>query len=240
MVKKFLSRRNLSIAVSVLAVAVLFTAFKKKKDDLVQPPASGLMAFNLAPDQPAVNIALSGNLLGGAPLAYGSFTGTYLNIYSGSRRVESYSATGNELLDSLTYPFEQGKYYSVFVVGVNNNYKNIVALDNYDSLTASSDKAYVRYINAIPGSSTSNVQMEAEGSSVVNASASFGQVSPFVAVTPGSLSINVSNESAVNANRTITVAGQKAYTVLLMGMPNQTDTTKAVQIRFIENGTITD
>jgi hypothetical protein len=33
---------------------------------------------------------------------------------------------------------------------------------------------------------------------------------------------------------------QKAYTILLMGQPNQTDSTKAVQIRFIENGTVTN
>lgn len=239
MIKKFLLRRSILMIAGALFIAVLFTACKKDNNDIVQTPVSGLMAFNLAPDQPAVRVALSGNLIGGAPLSYGSFTGTYLNIYSGSRRVESY-ASGNQLLDSLTYPFEQGKYYSVFVVGANNTYKNIVTLDNYDSLTASSGKAYVRYINAIPGSATSNVSITNDGSTVVNSSASFGQVSLFMPVTPGSLSINVSNENAVNANRTITVAGQKAYTVLLMGMPNQTDSTKAVQIRFIENGTVTD
>lgn len=238
MVKKFLLNRSISMITGALFIAILLTACSKDDNDIDQTPVSGLMAFNLAPDQPAVSITLSGNLIGGTPLGYGSFTGTYLNIYSGSRRVESY-ASGNQLLDSLTYPFEPGKYYSVFVTGANNTYKNIVVPDNYDSLTASPDKSYVRYINAIPGSATSNVSITDDGSSVVNSSASFGQVSAFMAVTPGSLNINVSNESA-DANRSITVAGQKAYTVLLMGMPNQTDSTKAVQIRFIENGTITD
>lgn len=236
MIKKFLSRKSIMIAASVLSMAVLFSACKKNKDDVPQTGVARLMAFNLATDQPVVNFGLSNNLFG-APLNYGSFTGTYLNIYPGNRQVSSYGASNN-LLDSLTYSFEQGKYYSAFVVGSNNNYKNIVVQDNYDSLTASSGKAYVRYVNAITGSSSSNVSITSGTTNVVNGNASLGQVSPFIAVTPGALTINVSNENT--ANRTITVAQQKAYTILLMGQPNQTDSTKAVQIRFIENGTITD
>lgn len=237
MIRKFLSRKSILIAASIVSMAVLFTACKKNKDDVPQTGVAGVMAFNLATDQPVVSIGLSGNLLGGAPLNYGSFTGTYLNVFPGNRQVSAYGASNN-LLDSLTYSFEQGKYYSVFVVGNNNNYKNVVVQDNYDSLTASSGKAYVRYINAIAGSGSSNVSVKSGATNVFNGSATFGQVSPFVAVAPGSLTVDVSNENS--ANRTISVAGQKAYTILLMGQPNQTDSSKAIQIRFIENGTVTD
>jgi hypothetical protein len=240
MIKKFLSCKRLVVFASVVSIAVLFSACKKNNNDVPKTPVAGLMAFNLAPDQPQVGVALSGNFLPGTPLSYGSFTGTYLNIYAGSRSVNSYGGPGSQLLDSLTYPFEQGKYYSVFVVGTNNSYKNIIAQDNYDSLTASSGKAYVRYINAIADQSSSNVTVSSNGTNVVNSSASFGQVSPFVAVTPGQLNVAVSNEGSVNASRTINVSQQKAYTVLLMGQPNQTDSSKAVQIRFIENGTVTN
>lgn len=237
MIRKFLSRKSILAVVSMLSIAVLFSACKKDKGDVVQTPVSALMAFNLATDQPLVSVGLSGNLFGGASLGYGSYTGTYLNVYSGNRQVSSYGASNN-LLDSLTYPFEQGKYFSLFVVGTNNNYKNVLVQDNYDSLTASSGKAYVRYVNAIAGAGSSNVAISSNGTNVVSNSASFGQVSPFVAVTPGSLSVNVSNEAS--ASRTITVEQQKAYTILLMGQPNQTDSTKAVQIRFIQNGAVTD
>ena len=237
MIRKFLLRKSIFVAASVLFIAVLFSACKKDKGDVVQTPVAGLMAFNLVTDQPAVSVGLSGNLLGGAPLSYGSYTGTYLNVYAGDRQISSYGAS-NTLLDSLTYPFEQGKYYSLFVTGTNNNYKNIVVQDNYDSLTASSGKAYVRYINAIAGSAPSNVGITSGEANVVSDIASPGKVSAFTAVTPGALTVNVSNGSS--ASRTITVAQQKAYTILLMGQPNQTDSTKAVQIRFIENGTVTD
>lgn len=236
MIRKFLSRKSIMVVVGILSIAFLFSACKKNTGDVVQTPVAGLMAFNLATDQPVVSVGLSGNLLG-APLNYGSYTGTYLNVYAGNRQVSSYGNTNN-LLDSLTYPFEQGKYYSLFVVGTGNNYKNIVVQDNYDSLTASSGKAYIRYVNAIAGAASSNVTIASGETNVVSNDASFGQVSPFVAVAPGSLNINVSNGGS--ASRTITVAQQKAYTILLMGQPGQTDSTKAMQIRFIENGTVTD
>ncbi|MBO9682608.1 MAG: DUF4397 domain-containing protein [Flavisolibacter sp.] len=236
MIRKFLLRKSIVVAAGVVSLAVLFTACMKDKNDVPQSQVSALMAFNLVTDQPAVSVGLSGNLLG-APLNYGNFTGTYLNIYSGTRQLSAYNGS-NTLLDSTTYTFEPGKYYSVFVTGTNNNYKNVVVQDNYDSLKASSGKAYVRYVNAIAATSASTVSISSGEGSLVNNSASPGQVSPFIAVTPGSLNVNVSN--GTSASRTINVAQQKAYTILLMGQPNQTDTTKAVQIRFIENGTVRD
>jgi hypothetical protein len=240
MIRKFMTRQGLALTAGILLCAFVFSGCDKNEDNIVSTPVSGLMAFNLAPDQPAVDVVLSGNLLGGAPLAYGSFTGTYLNIYAGNRRLDSYNAVNNQLLDSMTYAFQGDKYYSVFVVGANGNYRNIITQDNYDSLSAASGKAYVRYINAIPGSASSDVMISSGGTNVVNSSAMFGQVSPFVAVSPGQLMVNVSGENSVNANRTITVAQQRAYTILLAGMPNAADSSQAVQIRFIENGTITN
>jgi Domain of unknown function (DUF4397) len=230
-----------SIALGSIAMLSMFlTSCLKDKDvDNNQTSAAGLMAFNLVPDQQAVQVALSGNLVPGSPFAYTSFTGRYISIFPGSRFVESANATG-ESLDSLTYNFEPGKYYSLFVVGSGSNYRNIVVPDNFDSLTASSGKAYVRYINGLSNAASSAVTINSGASNVVNASAPFGQVSEFFAVNPGDVAVSVSNEGAANASRTISLSQHKAYTILLTGLPNQSDTTKAVQIRFIENGTVTD
>jgi hypothetical protein len=237
MTRKFLLGRGLVLG-SVLMAALVFAGCKKDKDQ-VQTPVAGLMAFNLVADQPAVSIALSGNLLPGGPLSYTSFTGRYLNVFPGIRVVESVNPATNQVLDSLSYTFEPGKYYSVFVVGANNSYQNIVSVDNYDSLTASSGKAYVRYVNGVSGTSAANITLSSGGTSVVNASAPFGQVSDFVAVNPGDLGVGVSAEGA-DASRTLHLEEHKAYTVLLVGQPGATDSSKTVQIRFIENGTVTD
>ena len=75
---------------------------------------------------------------------------------------------------------------------------------------------------------------------MVNTSAAFGNVSSFVAVDPGDITISVSNEGAVDVDRTIQVQQSRAYTILLAGLPNDPDPNKTAQIRYIENGTVTD
>ena len=239
MFRKFLSRSGFITLGSLLAFALLFSACRKN-NDIVQTPVARLMAFNLVPDQEQLRFALSGNVLPGGPMAYTSFSGTYLKVFPGSRLIETFNPLTSQVVDSLQYSFNQDKYYSLFAIGANGNYRSIVTVDNYDSLTASSGKAYVRYINAIPDSAASNVTIAAGGNNVVDKSAAFGQVSEFTAVNPGDLSVSVNNESTVNASRTITVQEHKAYTILLIGLPNQANNDKAVQIRFIENGTVTD
>jgi hypothetical protein len=42
-----------------------------------------------------------------------------------------------------------------------------------------------------------------------------------------------------DTSRTVTLEKDKVYTVLLVGIPGQTDTTKSVQIKYIANGTLT-
>ena len=114
---------------------------------------AGLMAFNLSPDKPAIGIALSGSNLTNAALGYTNYTGGYLNIYSGSRTIEAYDAGGGNTFTASDYNFEQNKYYSLFIVGKDSAYRNIVVNDQLDSLSANSGKAFIRYVNAVPDSS---------------------------------------------------------------------------------------
>jgi hypothetical protein len=240
MFKKIMSLRNSFIPGSVLALSLFLSSCLKDKDDSPQSPVAAMMAFNLAPDQESVSISLNGNVLPGGSLAYGNFTGQYFNVYPGNRSISSYNTSTGDLVDSSSFTFEPNKYYSLFVVGSGTDHRNIVAEDNYDSLTASSGKSYVRFVNALSNAPSSNVNISANGAIITNGSTPFGTVSEFLAVDPGEIAVNVTNEGTVNASRNISVAQSKAYTVLLMGLPNQADSTKSVQIRFIENGSITD
>ena len=227
------------LVLSVAAAGILFTACLKNNDtNTPQTPVAGLMAFNLAPDQSAVTITLSGNALTASPLGYTSYTGAYQSIYTGTRAIESFSQA-NASLVSTSYNFEQDKYYSLFVVGYNNSYRNVVSLDNFDSLSTTQGNAYIRYINAIADTvGTPAVTITAGGNSVVNENASFASVSEFKAVSPGSVSIAVKNGTAIDTSRTISVEQNKAYTILLTGVPGATDDIKKVQIRFIQNGSL--
>jgi hypothetical protein len=198
-------------------------------------PVSGLMAFNLATDK-AATITLSGSPITNVPLSFGSYTGNYLNIYSGNRLVQSYDYNSNTPLDSVTYTFEPQKYYSLFVAGSGGHYRNIVVNDNFDSLSTS--KTYVRYVNAIADSSSPTVTISANESNVTSKSAAFGSVSNFSAVSPGNVTIQVSNGGNINKSRTISLEQQKVYTVLLAGRPGSTGN-DSLQIKYVENGTLT-
>lgn len=223
----------------VLASVLIAACSKSDNDDNGNnTPVSGLMAFNLAPDKAAVVVALSGNSLTNAPLAYTNYTGTYQPIYTGTRPVESYDYNTDSSIATVNYTFEADKYYSLFVAGANGVYSNIIAKDNFDSLSSASGKAYVRYINAIPDSTKPTVTITANGNNVVNTPAAFSSVSDFAAADPGQVTVTVKNNSTIDANRTISLEQGKVYTVLLTGLPGATDTTKAVQIKYILNGSL--
>ena len=231
---------NFSRISSVLGIAILtmglLSACNKKDSVDTQIPAAGLMVFNLAPDQEAIGIALSGNNLTNSPLSYTGFNGIYQNIYTGTREIEAFNLSDSTFSKS-SFTFENNIYYSLFVTGNNGVYKNVVVKDEIDS-TATPDKAYIRFINAIPDSSAPVVNITAGGTKVVDAPASYTSVSEFTAVNGGEVSIAVSNGNTISANRTITLENGKIYTALLVGVPGETDDEKRVQIRFVQNGNV--
>lgn len=235
--KKFLLsfRTNIKIAGHLLLAGIVISACNKSdfKNDDTQ--VAGLMAFNLVPDRSAISVALSGSSLGNIPLGYTTYTGVYVNIFPGTRSVESYDNISGSLLTTTTFNFEPDMYYSAFVAGANNNYRNIVVRDNFDSLSAISGLAFVRYVNAIPDSSKPTVMITANGSTIVNEQASFASVSSFRQVSPGSVTVDVSNSTTIDKHRTIGLEPRKVYTVLLLGRPGSSNS-DSLQIRFVANG----
>jgi uncharacterized protein DUF4397 len=238
-VKSTLKRLSIGL-LTIVGAGVLLTACNKSDDQNIDLPAAGLMAFNLVSDKPAIGIALSGNSINPSPLGYTAFTGQYINIYPGNRSVEAYDFMSLNGFTNSTHAFEADKYYSLFVVGADSVYRNVIVNDNFDSLSASNGKAYIRFVNAIPDSSAPVVKITSGGSDVINRPAGFASVSSFTEVNPGSLNINVSNGGNISATRAIDVADKNAYTILLTGRPGATNPDKAIQIKFIRNGALTD
>lgn len=233
---KMFRRTGFAITAGMLSLAVLFSACKKNNESQ-SVPVSGLMAYNLAPDKYQVSFSLSGNLLTYAPLAYSNFTGYYLNVYPGPRTVETFDQSGNIAATPVT--FEANKYYSAFLLGANGTYQNVVVHDNIDTLTAPNGVAYIRYVNAVPDSSKPAVTVLSGGTTVVNSQAGFGSVSGFIPIAPGDIVFTASNEGNINASRTITLESKKVYTILIQGLPGQTDPERTVQVRYITNGMVT-
>jgi hypothetical protein len=222
----------------LLFAALTFSACKK--ENVATTPTSGLMAFNLIPDstQPVVFV-LDNNTLANAPIGFDNFTGGYLDVFSGPRTIKLYESNSDSALASMSYTFQPGMYYSAFAMGANGNYKNMIVADDLDSLPTSSGNAFVRYVNAIPDSSGQTITVTSNGSDVINTNTSFGEVSDFTGIAPADISINIKNGSTISADKTITLEKDKVYTLLLTGMPNASDTAKAVRIKYIVNGTVT-
>jgi hypothetical protein len=234
----FLLRSNAVLLAGFLAIIFLFSACKKTTDTVNQPVA-GLMAFNLIPDKESIGVAISSQSLTNSPLLYTSYTGGYLGVYAGNRDVTTYDFNSRTTLATASQLFADSTNYSVFAVGANGSYRNLIVKDNLDSLSSTTGEAFVRYVNAIADSTKQPlVTISSNGADVFNNNAPFATVSDFKGITPGDVSVKVINESAINSSRTITLEQGKIYTILLVGLPDQTDSSKAVQIKFIQNGTI--
>lgn len=221
----------------VAASVFLFAACKKESTDNNNAPVSGLMAVNLIPDQPGVDFIMSGKYLTNNPIPYTNFSGTYLSVFSGNRTIGLALPNADTTLNQADYQFEPGKFYSVFAVGANGNYRNVIFSDNIDSTAASSGMALVRYINAVPDSSKAGISIKEGSTDVVSDNASFATASDFKTVTPGDVTVTASGEN-YSVDRTFSVEKNKVYTVMLVGLPEASDTAKAVKIKYIQNGTV--
>jgi len=234
--KKNFELRSVFKLLSVSLLAVIFlAACNKDDDDFVPVPQAQLMAFNLAVDQPAVGFTLSGNQLGNIPLGYSSYTGRYLPIFLGSRELRSFDFNTGSTIAISQNTFADSTFYSAFLLGYDGNYKHVVVEDDYDQVTPVSGMAWVRYINAI-ADSTLSPQIDI---GTVDDNSTYGTVSAFRQVNAGPVDVSVSSGGSFDVQRTIELVENKIYTILLIGTPGETDADKAVQIRFIENGTAT-
>lgn len=239
MKKKLFSVLQNKFLYLTLFSVVIFSACKKS-DVNNNVPTSGLMAFNLIPDSiPPLAFVLNGNSITNSPLSFNNYTGAYLPVYSGPRTLQVYGVNSDSLLATTNYAFEATKYYSAFAIGANGHYKNMIVADNFDSLPTSTGNAFVRYVNAIPDSSAQTVTISANETNNVTKPTSFGEVSAFAPFAPGNITVNLSNDSTISANKTITLEKDKVYTILMTGITHTTDTAKAVQIKYIVNGTLT-
>ncbi|HMR92773.1 MAG TPA: DUF4397 domain-containing protein [Chitinophagaceae bacterium] len=221
-------------SLAVLSGVILAGCSKFDNDDNGNNAAAGLMAFNLATDQSQVGTSIGGNYITSVPLGYSHYTGGYLAVFPGSRTVESSDVSSAARLAAASFDFENQKYYSTFLVGADGNYQQLIVKDSIDSLPGTGE-AYVRFINAIPDSSVSQVRLAVNGANRLEESSRYTQISSFTAMSPGELAVNISNGTDIDASRTITIEARKIYTLLLIGTPGAT--ANGVEIKFVQNGT---
>ncbi|HRD57404.1 MAG TPA: hypothetical protein PK504_05110 [Ferruginibacter sp.] len=219
------------LTLSLLAIVFLLSSCSKNNNDN-RIPRAGFMAFNLAPDKPAIGYTLSGNQLAYTPLGYTSYTGNYLPISIGQREVRTFDFNNGNTIATSQQSFLDSAYYSAFLVGAVGVYSNVIVRDEFENVLPVTGKAWVRYINAVTDTTARpNITIGTNTETTV-----FGSVSSFTEVNAGNLDITIENGSNFRAERTITVAENNIYTILFVGQPGQSDPNLAVQIKYIQNG----
>lgn len=230
-------RRLAFLAAGIVASSLILISCSKDNGDIVRQPVAGLMAYNLASDRSPVGFSISGNTFGNAPLYYTNFTGGYLPIYTGTRELRSFDFNTGSTLAISNGSFRDSGYYSVFLMGMGGKYANVVTEDRLDTLTAQSGKSWVRFVNAIPDS-TSTPVVNVNAGEYMHA-AGYRTVTGFTAINSGNVDLILNNEITTPLTRSITLEQNKVYTVMFIGNPAAIDTTLKPQIRFVQNGTVT-
>ena len=234
-----LLKKNLLPIVGIFTLAIFFGACKKSDVTNTPTPAAGLMAFNLVPNSGGIGVAIGNNSLTPQALYFNNFTGLYKAVFTGDRSLESYNYGSGSTLAKGNFTFKDSSYYSVFVMGANDVYSNVFVEDNLKEIAGNDKtKTYVRFVNAIPDSSNSSINISAAGIPIFAGLSKFKEISAFKEISSGDVLVKLDNESSIDVSRTISLEAGKIYTVLLTGIPASTNTDFKIDIKFITNATL--
>ncbi len=223
---------------SLLVISgVLFQSCLKKKQ--VDPPTiSALMIANLAHDRPNTGFAVGNANITSAVLGFFNYTKEYAAVYSGASKVRAYFANNpNSVIATTETNFEEEQFYSSFLIGAAGNYKNLVVNDRVHNLPLLSGKAYIRYVYAVPDSSSSIVAVSIDDVPAMSESARFGSLSSFVAVNAGNMQVKTNNFSNISTTLSALLEEKKIYTIIVAGNPASANA-DSVQTKVIENGVL--
>lgn len=225
---------------ATLLLAITFSACKKDKAEHIA--VSGLVAFNLVPDVDGIGISVDKAPLTNGPISYSNFTGTYRQVGAGTRELTSYVYSNKTPLAEGMQTFKDSAYYSLFVMGTAGHYQNIFVQDKFDNLPEGTGNAFIRYVNGIAYDKNSTVHIASGSTEVFDDMNNTGAVSEFKAVAPGDVQISVAGDlGSFDVSRTINFKKDGVYTIVFTGQPDipaDLDSTKAVKITFVQNGTI--
>ncbi len=232
-------RRNGFKGLLILLLVASLTSFTIDNDH-GQAPTSGILAFNLAPDLQNVGFAISGNKFTTMPLAFSNYTGGYQPIYPGKKTIETFDFYKGTTIANSKKDFQDGKFYSSFLIGYNGNYENLVVSDNLEGLQSHKDHAYIRFVQAINNTGKQpSVTISNNGEKLMSETAAYKTVSTFKSLKQGKTTISINDGADVKSSLTMNVEADKVYTILLMGTAGETDA-DSVQIKSIQNGTVTE
>lgn len=180
-------------------------------------PLAYVSIYHGSPNAPELDVFVDDRQIN--RLEFTDYTG-YLNFYTGTRnfKINPFNAS-NALIDT-TITFEDGAFYSMFIV---NSPSNVEAITVRDSAAApASGKAKVRFINLSPDAGALDVVSD-EGAAPLFASQEFKLPSGFVELDADNISFVIhsagGNDELVTVSDIELLSG-RFYTIIARGFAN--------------------
>jgi len=196
-------------------VLVLLLASCLNDDDGVQPvPVAYVSIYHESPNAPELDVIVDDRPV--STLEYTDYTG-YLNFYTGERNFKINPLNASNALVDTTYNFEDGAFYSLFIV---NNLTHVETLAVRDSASDPAEgKAKVRFINLSPDAPALDVTA-GENETPLFAGQAFKQPSDFTEVNAEAYSFDItaagSSDTLISVSD-INLQPSKFYTIIVRG-----------------------
>ena len=221
----------LLIVGAFILISVLFVSCAK---EIEVETYSYLSITNSSPTLGTYNIYLDGNqsnasgaLAFGGMMAYGTLT-------SGEHTLKFTTESNTDALLTKTITMEDNGIYSAFLIDRAENMDLLVVKD--DLSTASTEKAFVRFINLSPDAPSLDLSV-AEGEALISGK-TYKSASSFQTIDPNTYTFNIKDQStgltiATVANQELTAG--RYYTIISKGMVTAGDTDQPFGAQLIIN-----
>jgi len=208
-------RRTLVAWFAIFAVVALAGCGKSNRNPSAPTDTGQVMVVHAAPDAPAVDVLLDGNMLSNN-LAFPNHT-SYMSVASGTHDVKAVATGTSTTVVDASVPVTTGTSYTLFA---NGTAANLGVLTLTDDLTAPpAGKANVRFVHLSPNAPTVDVAIV--GGAILFPNESFRQSTSFTAVDPGSVNMElrgVGTATVVLAVPNVTLEPGKIYTLFVTGL----------------------
>lgn len=216
--------------IALLSVSVL-SGCLKDNDDFNNIPRAGLTLVNAYAPAPYIIQNADHNELtsGYNPLRYNTYSNLPLSLFTGNRKITTFSPDHKLLVDT-TFTFKDSTYYTSFVYGTAEMPKQIITEDK--SVDKLKDQSALRFFHLANNTAKVNVYLNTTETAIYSAREQEGALvgpnlehAKFVAQASGKTNIIITDEAGKKLiERSVDLAAGRYYSIILTGTPESTST----------------
>ncbi|UII20987.1 DUF4397 domain-containing protein [Fulvivirga ligni] len=218
---------------SILFISLSLTACLDTDDPTIDyTPVSGIAIYQGVPDV-SMTIKLDSQKISTSEFKFGSYS-NYYRYEAGTRKFEFLNFSNNDSLTSLTYFFDEGKFYSIYLTGEDDDIRPLLLKD--EAIEDGQGKAIIRFVNLIPDADRLSLKIKADESNLYN-NVVFRGYTSFAPVDSQPAIFEVLNENdevVATATSTQLLVG-KYYTIICQGYENPEDDQPEASIKILTN-----